>query len=54
MQIGVNHFGHFKLTMLMLPIMTQPCRVITVNSITHLSGIFFNRILLFNGDSNAA
>ena len=39
-QIGVNHFGHFHLTSLLLPAMQaqkEPCRVVTLSSVAHES-----------------
>lgn len=39
-QIGVNHFGHFHLTSLLLPKMKAqgtPCRVVTLSSVAHES-----------------
>lgn len=39
-QIGVNHFGHFHLTNLLLPKMKAqgtPCRVVTLSSVAHES-----------------
>ncbi|XP_057680378.1 retinol dehydrogenase 12, like [Corythoichthys intestinalis] len=40
MQIGVNHFGHFLLTFLLLDLLkrSQPSRVVTVSSMAHLLG----------------
>merc|ERR1712154_312611 len=34
-QIGVNHLGHYYLTRLMLPKLTETSRVITVSSVSH-------------------
>jgi NAD(P)-dependent dehydrogenase (short-subunit alcohol dehydrogenase family) len=39
MQMGVNHLGHFKLTMLMLPLLAPKSRILTVTSITSRSGV---------------
>jgi NAD(P)-dependent dehydrogenase (short-subunit alcohol dehydrogenase family) len=53
MQMGVNHFGHFKLTMLLLPLLVENSRVLTVTSITCLSGTLlfithlFHRCVLY-------
>ncbi|KAM4664085.1 retinol dehydrogenase 12 [Discoglossus pictus] len=47
MQIGVNHFGHFLLTYLLLDLLKQssPARIINVSSLAHLFGtIKFNDI----------
>ena len=41
MQIGTNHFGHFLLTNLLLPLLRKGCqgtRVVTVSSLAHTSG----------------
>ncbi len=40
MQIGVNHFGHFALTGLLLPALlaSQGARVVTVSSVAHRMG----------------
>lgn len=38
LQIGTNHFGHFLLTKLLLPLIEKqksPCRIVTVSSIAH-------------------
>jgi len=45
MQIGTNHFGHFLLTNLLLPLLRKGgpgTRVVTVSSIAHTSGKQFN------------
>ena len=39
-QIGVNHYGHFHLTSLLLPTMQAqrvPCRIVTLSSVAHES-----------------
>ncbi|KAK3926450.1 Retinol dehydrogenase 11, partial [Frankliniella fusca] len=40
LQLGVNHFGHFLFTCLLLPrlIQSAPARVVTVSSLAHTSG----------------
>ncbi|XP_034233862.1 retinol dehydrogenase 13-like [Thrips palmi] len=40
MQLGVNHFGHFLFTCLLLPrlIQSAPARVVTLSSLAHTSG----------------
>ena len=41
MQLGVNHLGHFALTLELLPRLSDPSRssrVVTVSSAAHLAG----------------
>lgn len=40
LQMGTNHFGHFALTGLLLPILknTKGARIVSISSIAHLSG----------------
>jgi NAD(P)-dependent dehydrogenase (short-subunit alcohol dehydrogenase family) len=47
MQMGVNHLGHFKLTMLMLPLLEARSKVLTVTSITSRSGTMLLNVCLF-------
>ena len=53
MQLGVNHFGHFLFTCLLLPkiIQSAPARIVNVSSMAHRSGIL--QRLQARGDSGA-
>ncbi len=52
-QMGTNHFGHFALTGLLMPVIkrTKKSRVVNVSSIAHKAGkIDFNNPLFENGN----
>jgi len=53
-QIGVNHLGHFRLTALILDLISEDGRIVNVSSMAHKTGTLnFNNFMYEKGGYNA-
>ena len=54
MQMGVNHLGHMRLTLGLLPLMSEGSRIVNVSSMAYLQGrLDFNNMLYEKGGYSA-